>query len=155
MRVEKSSKNILKEAEKLNNLLDKYKELELTISDLEKIKLFTNRNEIYRFSCYFRDIEGTPLKCIEGIGANIATRSIAEHLQKLTFQPYDVFKLRIEDEPIVIADFYLDLPEVNELEDYLEILINFKNYIEQIEIADAKIYFDQKRVAKAIINSSN
>jgi len=129
-----------KETKELSFLQEEYQGLKLTISDLKQIQSLIDRGPIYRLACYFKDYEGTPLKYLTKTGFKSAADSIEQNLQKLPLAPYKVFKFRIEDDPIIIADFCPKfLLEVNTVEEYLKILVTFKNYIDQIQIADAEI----------------
>jgi hypothetical protein len=124
------------------DLLEEYSELELVMSDLKEIQGLINRGPVYRLSCYFKDYQGTPLKHLTKPGLKAVADSIEQQLQKLPLVPYKVFQFELEDGPIITADFCPEfLLEVDTVEDYLKILINFKDYIDQIEIADAKIDF--------------
>lgn len=124
------------------DLVEEYNELNLTISDLEEIEGLINRGPIYRLCCSFNNYQKTPLKHLTKIGVTAAADSIEQHLQTLPLTPYKVFQFEHEDGPIITADFCPDfLLELDTVEEYLKILVNFKNFIDQIEIADAKIDF--------------
>ena len=124
------------------DLVEKYKELNLTISDLEEIEGLINRGPIYRLSANFKDYKGTPLKHLTEAGVTAAADSIEKHLQELPLVPYKVFQWEFEETRSITADFCPDfLVEVETVEEYLKILANFKDYIEQFEIGDAIINF--------------
>jgi len=122
------------------SLLEKYSELELVISDLKEIQGLINRGPVYRLSCYFEGYQGTPLKYLTKPGLKAVVDSIEQQLEKLPLAPYKVFQFEHENGPIITADFCPEFfLEVDKVEEYLKILVNFKDYIDQIQIADAKI----------------
>jgi uncharacterized protein YdcH (DUF465 family) len=127
---------------KFKNLVEEYNELNLTISDLEEIEGLIKRGPIYRLSANFKDYKGTPLKHLTETGVIAAADSIEKCLQELPLTPYKVFQWEFEGTRSITADFCPDfLLKVGKVEEYLKILVNFKDYIEQIEIAEAKIDF--------------